>query len=80
MPDDQTEIPLRVLSNKIAGPYLRLPVAQLDQIRLRLDREAIPYRVDSHTLSIAGAPETTYVYFGPEGDAARIQAILNKPG
>lgn len=78
MIDAQTKKPLRVTADKIAGPYLRIPEDQLDQIRLRLDREAIPYWVDSHAISIDGGPEITYVNFGPKGDAARIQAILDE--
>ncbi len=78
MLDVHTKKPLRVSSHEIAGPSLRVPEDQVEQIRERLDREAIYYWVDSHVISIDHGPEITYIHFGRKGDAARIQAILDE--
>jgi hypothetical protein len=78
MIDVITKKPLRVSTHEIAGSSLRIPEDQVDQIRQRLDRHAIRYWVDRHAISIDGGPEITYVHFGPNSDAAQIQAILDE--
>jgi hypothetical protein len=78
MLDVHTKKPLRVSAHEIAGPSLRIPEDQVEEVRQRLDREAIDYWVSSHAISIDNGPEITYIYFGPQGDAARIQTILDE--
>jgi hypothetical protein len=78
MIDAQTQRPLRVSDDEIAGPSLMLPVSQLDRIRDVLDRDGISYWVDSMAISIDGKPEMIVVNFGRSGDAGRVQAILDK--
>jgi len=78
MIDVYTMKPLRVSTHEFAGSSLRIPEDQLEQIRQRLDREAIRYWVDSHVISIDSGPEITYVHFGRSEDPVRIQAILDE--
>jgi hypothetical protein len=78
MNDAQTQKPLRVRTDEIAAPYLRVPFSQLDQLRERLNRHAIRYWVDSQVISVDGGPEIAYVNFDRRNDPARIQAILDE--
>jgi hypothetical protein len=80
MIDAQTQRPLRVADDEVAGPSLMLPVSQLDRIRNLLDRNGIPYWVDQYAISLNGKPEIIFVNFGRSGDAGRVQAILDETG
>jgi len=80
MTDAQTKKPLRVSTDEIAGPYLRVPLDQLTEVRGRLNRHSVRYWVENQVISIDGGPEIAFVNFGPTGDPARIQAILDEAG
>ncbi len=80
MIDAETRTPLRVTNDGIAGPYLMLPVSQLDRVRNLLDRDDIKYWVDTCAISLDGKPAMVVVNFGRSGDAARVQAILDGAG
>ena len=60
-----------------AGPYIMVPVDQLDEIRSLLDANNIGYWVDEQAISLDGNPEITVINLGREGDAARIQRLLD---
>lgn len=77
MTDVTTRKPLRISIDRTAGPYLRVPVMQLDEIRRLLDSRHIGYWVDENAISLDGAPEVTVIHFGRGGDAATIQALLD---
>lgn len=80
MNDKFTRQPLQVLSDEVAGPFLSVPLAQLPEVRARLDRDSIRYWVDSFAISLDGDPPVTVVSFGRKGDSARIQALLDEAG
>ena len=80
MIDEMTRDSLRVTTDGIGGPYLMVPVTQLDAVRAVLDRHAVDYWVDSDAISLDDEPATTVIHFGRSGDAARIQAILDEAG
>ena len=61
------------------GPFIDLPLSQVDEVRERLDRAGIAYSVDSMAISIDGEPPMTVINFSRYVDAARIQAALDKP-
>jgi hypothetical protein len=63
-----------------AGPYIDLPFSQVDEVRKRLDREGIPYRVDPDVISFDDGPEMAEINFSRYVDAARVQAILDEAG
>lgn len=77
MTDTMTKKNIRVLTDGTAGPYIMVPVSQLERLRRLLDSHGIHYWVEEHAISINGAPETTIVNLGREGDAAAVQAILD---
>jgi hypothetical protein len=77
MIDATTLQPLRVSTDRAARPYIRLPLSQLEGVRQLLDEHSIAYSVDTYAISLDGAPEVTYIDLGRDGDASRVQRILD---
>jgi hypothetical protein len=77
MIDAMTRKPLRVSTDGTAGPYLMLPVSQLDEVRELLDDHSIRYWVEEDAISLDGAPETAVINLGHAADVEAIQAILD---
>ena len=82
MVDVATKLPLRVLPNERAGPYLRVSMDQLPALKQVLDRHAVFYWEDGFATKLGGLPAITYVNFGHKGKArqADIQALLDAEG
>ncbi len=80
MIDQTTQKPFRVKSDEVAGPFLMLPLSQVESVCEILDRHAIKYWVDSFAVSLDGKPAKTVINFGRTGDSARIQAALDEAG
>jgi hypothetical protein len=77
MTDTTTKKPLRVSTDGTAGPYVLVPVSQLDEIRRLLDSRTIRYWVEENVISLNGSPEIAVINFGRRGDAAAVQAVLD---
>jgi hypothetical protein len=77
MIDVATRKPLRVLTEGTAGPYIRVSVDQLDELRRLLDAGGIRYWVEENVISINGGPEIGVVNLGRGADARAIQAVLD---
>jgi hypothetical protein len=80
MIDQRTEKPLRVESDVIAGPFLSLPLAQLESVREVLDRHGLRYWPDSTAISLDGKPPVIVINFDRREDASQIQAFLDEAG
>jgi hypothetical protein len=80
MIDEMTKDQLRVSTDGIGGPYLMIPVPQLDAVRAVIDRHHIPYWVDADGISLDGEPAITVINFGRSGEVDRIQSILDEAG
>ena len=80
MIDEMTEDSLRVSTDGIAGPYLMLPVTQLDAVLEALNRNKVRYWVDADAISLDNEPAIAVINFGRSGEAVRIQAILDETG
>ena len=80
MIDEMTQSSLRVSNDGTAGPYLMVPVTQLDAILNVLDCHKVRYWVDADAISLDNEPAITVINFGRSGDAARIQTILDEAG
>jgi hypothetical protein len=78
MIDEMTRNTLRVSTDGIAGPYLMVPVAQLDAVLAVLDSNHVRYWVDADAIALDNEPAITVINFGRSGDAARIQTILDE--
>ena len=80
MIDEMTKDTLRVSTDGIAGPYLMVPVTQLDAVLAVLDRHQVRYWVDADAISLDNEPAITVINFDRFGEAARIQTILDEAG
>jgi hypothetical protein len=80
MIDEMTRESLRVQGDAIGAAYLMVTIDQLDAVRPVLDRHKVYYWVDADAISLDNEPATTVINFGKDGDAARIQAILDEAG
>ena len=77
MIDVRWKKPLRVTRDESAGPFLKVVVSQLDDVRRVLDRHGIRYWVDEQYVSFNGGPLTTVINFGRNGNADAIQGYLD---
>lgn len=68
---------LRVCTDGTAGPYIMVPVSQLEEIRRLLDSRNIGYWVGENAISVDGSPEVAVINLGRGGDAAAVQAVLD---
>ena len=77
MIDVTTKQPLPVSTQGTAGPFIMVPVSQLDEVRRLLDSHRLRYWVDELAVSLNGEPEVTVVNLGRGGDAVAVQRILD---
>jgi hypothetical protein len=77
MIDVSTKQPLRVSNEGTAGPYVMVPLDQLDELRQLLDAKRIGYWVDENAISLNGAAYIAVVNFGRNADPNTIQSILD---
>jgi hypothetical protein len=77
MVDATTRKPLRVSTDGTVGPYIMVPIIQLDELREILDRHRIRYSVEEDVISLNGEPEVGVVDLGLGADPAAVQAILD---
>ncbi len=77
MTDTVTKKALRVSTEGTAGPFIRLEVSRVDDVRRLLESRGITYWVSENSISWNGGPFTTIVNLGHNGDAALVQTILD---
>lgn len=77
MIDSSTRKPIRVLTDGTSGPYVMVPVDQLDQVRKLLHANDIPHWVDHHAVSVDGRPAVAVINLGKKTDPRRVQALLD---
>lgn len=77
MTDATTKKPLRVSTDGTTGPYIMVPVSQLDKVRRLLDSRHVGYWVEEEAISLDGAPEVAVINLGRGADATAVQAILD---
>ena len=77
MIDTITQKPLSVSTGINAGPYLMVPVKQLNQVRTLFDTNNIRYWVDEQAISLDGKPEITFVNCHRDTNPDRVQQLLD---
>ncbi|MDZ7620103.1 MAG: hypothetical protein U1E05_24130 [Patescibacteria group bacterium] len=77
MIDVVTKKPLNVSTDGTAGPYIMVPLDQLDDIQRLFDQHGIHYWVDEDAISLNNEPYVAVVNLGRGGDAAAVQTILD---
>ncbi len=78
MTDATTQERLRVSTDGTAGPYIMVPVSQLEDVKAILDRNRTHYWVDENAISLNGGPYTSVINLGREGNAQALQAVLDE--
>ena len=78
MPDTQTRRKLRISTDGNAGPYIMVPVAQLEALRSLLMSQNVSHWVESGAISLDGKPEIAIVNLGRGADVPHIQAVLDQ--
>lgn len=69
--------PLSVSTDGGAGPYITVPVAQLEKVRALLEANKVPYWVDEEVISIDGKPEVAIINLEHESSPAVVQSFLD---
>ncbi|HEX4792372.1 MAG TPA: hypothetical protein VH370_01185 [Humisphaera sp.] len=77
MTDSTTQQRLRVSTDGTAGPFIDVPVSQIDEVKRILDERQIRYWVEENVISLNGGPYIAVVNLGREGDAQLVQALLD---
>ena len=77
MIDSATREKMVVSTDGVAGPYIMVPVDQLERIESILGNNNVTYWVDADAISLDGKPEITVINFGRAANVARIQRVLD---
>lgn len=77
MTDVVTNEPLHVSTDGTAGPYIMVPLNQLDEVRQLLDQHKIRHSVDEDAISLNDKPFVTVIDLGRGADAVAVQTILD---
>jgi hypothetical protein len=77
MIDTTTRQPLSVSTDGGAGPYIMVPVAQLDKVKALLETNKVPYWADEEVISLDGKPEIAVINLGRGSNPAMVQRLLD---
>jgi hypothetical protein len=77
MTDASTQQRLRVSNDGTSGPYIMVPVSQIEDIKTVLNHNRVRYWVDENAISLNGTPEIAVINLGRGADAAGVQYILD---
>ncbi len=77
MIDTTTHEALNVSTDGDAGPYIVIPVAQLDKVKALLQANKVPYWVDEEVISLDGKPEVAVINLGNGSNPATVQSLLD---
>jgi hypothetical protein len=69
--------PLIVHTADGAGPYIIVPLDQLESVASILQMYGISFWEDFFAVSVDGKPEVVFVNFGRSGNAAQVQRVLD---
>jgi hypothetical protein len=77
MIDSTTREPLHVSTDGEAGPYIMVPVMQLDDVTTVLDSSHVAYWVDEEAISFDGKPEVAVINLRQGSNPAAVQKVLD---
>ena len=77
MVDPGTRKPLRVLTDALAGSYIKVSVNGLECHRKLLEDNAVRHWVDHHAVSVDGGPAMTVIWLHRKTDPTPVQALLD---
>lgn len=62
------------------GPYIMLPLDQLDAVEALLRANDVYFWTDSHSISLDGNPAFIVINLGRGADAGQVQRLLDAAG
>ncbi len=77
MIDTSTKSTLRVSTEGTAGPFILLPVSQVEEVTQLLKSHGIRHWVQESNFSLNGGPFTTIIELGHGGEPKTVQALLD---
>lgn len=77
MIDSATQEQVVVRNGGSGGPYIMIPVDQVNVVEVILGNHKVPYWVDSDAISLDGKPAVIVINLGRGADAGRIQRLLD---
>jgi hypothetical protein len=77
MTDATTQQRLRVSTGGTAGPYVRVPVSQLEEVKALLNSNGIRFWVGENAISWDGKPEIAVINLGRGANASAVQNVLD---
>ena len=77
MVDPGTEKPFRVLTDALAGSYIKVSVNGLDRLRKLLEDNAVRHWVDHYAVSVDGGPSMTVIWLHRSTNPTQVQALLD---
>ena len=77
MTDNDTQKPVQVLNYGTAGPFIHLPLSQVEVVERILKSHDIRYWVAENSISLNGGPYRSTIDLGRDGNAEAVQAILD---
>ena len=77
MTDKHTGRRLVVSKDGRSGPYLIIPLMQVNDVRRVFDQSGIRFWVDETAISLDGKPATTVVNFGKSVSPDTVQSLLD---
>ena len=77
MVDPGTEKPFRVVTDALAGSYIKVSVNGLECLRKLLEDNDIRHWVDHYAVSVDSGPAFTMIYLHRKTDPTRVQALLD---
>ncbi len=77
MNDSTTHARVAVSTDGDAGPYIMVPLDQLDAVAEMLKTGGIAFWVDADAISLNGKPAIAVINFGRGTDAQQVQGLLD---
>lgn len=77
MIDMMTDKPVCVSTDGNAGPYIMVPVSQLENVIALLNAKKVHFWVDEEAISLDGKPEVVVINLGHGSDTERVQHLID---
>ena len=77
MIDSTTQQRMSVSKESTEGPYIMVPLDQLEAVKSVLREHDVYFWVDTFAISLEGRPEVTVVNLGRNANAEQIQQMLD---
>jgi hypothetical protein len=78
MRDATTDRPMKVRTDGTAGPYIIVPLEQLEPVKRLLVQHQVYFWADEDAVSVDDKPELAIINLGRNVDATAVQALLDQ--